>query len=57
MIVDADDIDDGKDRVQLMFKKSSLTSRARPTRASVCNPGTGGDLDADYVDARRIRAQ
>ena len=48
-IVDADDIDDGKDRVQLMFKKSP-DFESPADKGLNLNPGTGGDLDNDFTD-------
>ena len=49
-IVDADDIDDGKDRVQLMFKKSP-DFESPADKGLNLNPGTDGDLDDDFDDA------
>ena len=43
-IVDADDIDDGKDRVQLMFKKSP-DFESPADKGLNLNPGTGANTD------------
>ena len=59
-IVDADDIDDGKDRVQLMFKKSP-DFESPADKGLNLNPGTGADtdsaqdLDEDFLDEGEYR--